>query len=371
MSARCPDCGRFTRDAHTHNPQVLAQADDIERSLRLAGYGPSTAARIGKHVRKFAADTGATDLWTVTAGQVDDWLATQPAQYGASLRTAYRWAASAGRVESNPCAPRRPGPARREPPPAWREPLAAFRKWMVAQRMSGETITMYRGRLIQLAYETGRGPFELDGEALCTWLSRHRWSRQTAHSSAAVLAVFYRWAYNTGRADANLAADIPRVRLGEGGGRRPPALDIYRAALASASPRVRVMLRLAGELGLRRGEIARITHADMVTDTDGAWLTVHGKGGKKRVLPVPEGLAAEMAAWWDSHDSSWLFPQRWDQSAPISPQTASKSISRLLPVGVSAHHLRHMFGTLAYAETRDLLGVQRLLGHVSPATTRT
>ena len=35
----------------------------------------------------------------------------------------------------------------------------------------------------------------------------------------------------------------------------------------------------------------------------------------------------------------------------------------------SAHHLRHWFGTMAYAERRDLRAVQDAVGHGSPAQT--
>jgi len=38
--------------------------------------------------------------------------------------------------------------------------------------------------------------------------------------------------------------------------------------------------------------------------------------------------------------------------------------------GVTMHQLRHRFATMAYAVDTDVLVVQRLLGHASPATTQ-
>ncbi len=47
-----------------------------------------------------------------------------------------------------------------------------------------------------------------------------------------------------------------------------------------------------------------------------------------------------------------------------------KAMRRALGFASSAHALRHRFATRAYAGTHDLLAVQRLLGHASPATTQ-
>lgn len=45
-------------------------------------------------------------------------------------------------------------------------------------------------------------------------------------------------------------------------------------------------------------------------------------------------------------------------------------LSRLLGPGATGHGLRHRFASKAYQGTRDLLAVQQLLGHSSPATTQ-
>lgn len=49
------------------------------------------------------------------------------------------------------------------------------------------------------------------------------------------------------------------------------------------------MLRLAGEAGLRRAEIAQVHTADLM---DGGALLVHGKGGKNRVVPISTYLVS-------------------------------------------------------------------------------
>ena len=54
----------------------------------------------------------------------------------------------------------------------------------------------------------------------------------------------------------------------------------------------------------------------------------------------------------------------------VSAWEAGRNLSRALGPGWSGHTLRHRFGTRVYAASGDLLSLQQLLGHSSPATTR-
>jgi integrase len=129
------------------------------------------------------------------------------------------------------------------------------------------------------------------------------------------------------------------------------------------------MLRLAGEAGLRRAEVAQVHHRDLSAGLDGASLLVHGKGGKLRVVPISESLAAALRA---AHtpgmpEDSWLFPT--GLGGHLSPDVVGRLVARALPDGWTMHTLRHRFGTRAYRGTRNLRAVQVLLGHESIATT--
>ncbi len=124
------------------------------------------------------------------------------------------------------------------------------------------------------------------------------------------------------------------------------------------------MLRLAAELGLRRGEVARV-HSRDVLDDDGGWsLLVHGKGNRDRVVPMPDPLADAIR----SRPAGYLFPG--DDDGHLSPKRVGALVSGLLPPGVTMHALRHRFATRAYTVGRDLFAVQELLGHASPDVTR-
>lgn len=127
---------------------------------------------------------------------------------------------------------------------------------------------------------------------------------------------------------------------------------------------MRLILRLAAEVGLRRAEIASIHSHDLVDDLLGWSLVVHGKGGRERVVPLPTPLALELHA----RGSGWVFPGA--DHGHLSPRWVGKLAARVMPEGWTIHTLRHRFATRAYGLDRDLLVVQTLLGHASPVTTR-
>lgn len=144
---------------------------------------------------------------------------------------------------------------------------------------------------------------------------------------------------------------------------RPAPDAVWSAAMAGADPRVRLMLRLAAEAGLRRAEIARVHRRDLTRGAAGAELLVHGKGAKLRVVPLGDDLAVAIAA-----ADGFLFPGD-DEGGHLSPRWVGKLMAGALPDHWTAHTLRHRFATRAYRGSRNLRAVQVLLGHSSGATT--
>ena len=142
--------------------------------------------------------------------------------------------------------------------------------------------------------------------------------------------------------------------------RRAEALGLAWRLVSALSARS----DLAAELGLRAHEVAKVHKDDIHHDLFGLALTVRGKGGKDRPMPLSDDLAREvrlLAA------GGWLLPGRID--GHLSGPYLGKLVARALPGVWTMHTLRHRFGTLA-AEEGDLIAVQRLLGHASVATTQ-
>jgi integrase len=202
---------------------------------------------------------------------------------------------------------------------------------------------------------------------LVSWCGRQAWAAETRRAHRTTYRGFWRWALAEGLVDVDAAAALPRVK--PAAPRPRPAPDrVYLATLAAADDRVRMMVRLATELGMRRAEVAQVHARDLVEDLDGWSLVVHGKGARDRLMPMPAALAAAVRTY-ASEQGGWLFPGRND--GHLSPRWVGKLVGRAMPEGWTMHKLRHRAAVRVHeAGGRDLAVTQDFLGHASPATTR-
>lgn len=243
----------------------------------------------------------------------------------------------------------------------------ALGAWTEALRSGGRPATTIRLRtqhIRQLAQAfSPASPWSITTADLIAWCAAHDWRPETRHSVRSSLRGFYAWGFGAGLIEADPSVGLPAVH------RAPPRPhpcpdDVLLEIIASAPPRERLMLRLAASCGLRRGEVAQVHTRDLLRDAAGWALMVHGKGGRVRVVPLPDALADEML----SRGTGWVFPGA--VNGHLSPQHVGDLVAALLPPGWSMHSLRHRFATRAYSVDRDLLTVQQLLGHSSPTTTQ-
>lgn len=245
----------------------------------------------------------------------------------------------------------------------WENEIAGWAGWMRAAGRPPSTINLraYHVRRVGEAHP-GRSPWELTVDDLAAWLGSHDWSPETRRSYRASLRTFFGWGHVTGRVAGNPAALLPTVGLPAGKPRPAPDV-VYRQALLAAAPRERLMLRLGANVGLRRGEICRVRGDDVELEPAGWSLRVVGKGGRVRIVPLLDDIAAELQA-----HSGWVFPG--NDGGHLSAAYVGKRMSRLLGPGWTAHTLRHLFAAKAYAHERDIRACQELLGHASVVTTQ-
>lgn len=251
-------------------------------------------------------------------------------------------------------------------PGRWR---TAIDQWAVYARtqtsVSLATIQTRREHLERCARTVGcADPWKVSGEWLYGWFDSQPWARETRRSHRATLRGFYGWGVACGHVKESPASWLPSVRAGKPNP-HPTLEDDYWRAVQGADVRELVMLRLGVEVGFRRAEIAKAHSRDLIKDLEGWSLRAHGKGDRERVLPLPEDLARVLRAM----PAGYFFPG--SDHGHLSPRWVGTLVSRLLPVGYSAHSLRHLFATRAHAASgRDLLVVCQLLGHASVETTR-
>ncbi|MCM3577457.1 tyrosine-type recombinase/integrase [Micrococcus luteus] len=246
----------------------------------------------------------------------------------------------------------------------WDEALNHWTAWLRAADRASGTIKLRQSQVRRLAADVAPlGPWDVTADDLVAWLGRPGWSADTRRSHRAAVRTFYGWATSTGRLTVDPAAALPSVKA-RPGRPRPAAEDVIADALAAADERDALMIRLGAHAGLRACEIATLHSRRLRRDLDGWTVTVLGKGGKVRDVP----LSAELAGALRARPPGWAFPGR--QDGHLSAAYVSRRLSWALGAGTTGHQLRHRFGSAAYRGERDLRAVQVLLGHASVATTQ-
>lgn len=132
--------------------------------------------------------------------------------------------------------------------------------------------------------------------------------------------------------------------------------------------------------GLRVSELIALPRN--VLAADDRVLTITGKGGRERLVPLNDAargaLAAHLAALEKDEGraaSSWLFPTG-DGGQHITRQRLGQELKGLAlaanldPARVSPHVLRHAFASHLLERGADLRTVQQLLGHADISTTQ-
>lgn len=251
-------------------------------------------------------------------------------------------------------------------PLPWSVAISGYLWDMLALGTAPSSLDLRRYQLGRVARMVGaRDPWAVTSADLVSWAgSVTHWAANTRRSYRTTIRGFYAWALEAGHVASSPATALPRVRPAPPNPR--PAPDkVYRPALAAASTRERLMLRLAAEHGLRRGEIAVVHTRDLLDDLTGWSLVVHGKGNKDRLVPLLDDLAAEMRRL----PEGWAFPGRVD--GHLSPRWVGRLVTRLLEGDWTTHKLRHRAATAWWeASGHDVLTVGELLGHADPKTTR-
>ena len=115
-------------------------------------------------------------------------------------------------------------------------------------------------------------------------------------------------------------------------------------------------------------------------DWDAAEVTVLGKGGKRRSVPVGAPAMKSLLAWRsmrdsvkNSEESIALFLST--NGKRLSPRTVQARLRTLairagLPTHVHPHMMRHSFASHVLQSSQDLRAVQEMLGHASIASTQ-
>jgi len=261
-----------------------------------------------------------------------------------------------------------------------------LRQLEVERRASRHTLAAYRrdlAALLRLA--AGAEPAGLGPHDIRRFVARLHGEGLGGRSIARRLSAwrgFYRWLVRQ-RGLAHNPAD--GIRPPRAPSRLPGALTPDQAAaLLDAEPadelelRDRAMFELFYSSGLRLSELAAL-NVDAGDDAGAGEVTVTGKRGKTRIVPVGSKAVAALAAWRPVREGlaaagePALFVGR--RGRRLSVRSIEARLSRWatrcgLGVNVHPHMLRHSFASHLLQSSGDLRAVQELLGHASIRSTQ-
>ena len=302
-----------------------------------------------------------------------------------------------------------------QPPPDL-TPLAQayLHELHVLRQLSPHTLTAYQHDLRQLqllAHEDSSELLSATNAQVRRWAARLHAKNQSPRSIARTLSAWRGWFDWLGQQSAEkkrmnkihlLANPVADVKAPKRSKPLPKALSVEQAialvqqAQSEAaekqdldSIRDAALIELLYSSGLRLSELLGI---DVLIsrdrkeasagwlDWDAAEVTVLGKGGKRRSIPVGLPAMNALRAWRN-------FQQAADLQSPsralfisakgqrLGPRTVQARLRTLairagLPTHVHPHMLRHSFASHVLQSSHDLRAVQEMLGHASIASTQ-
>jgi len=277
--------------------------------------------------------------------------------------------------------------------------VEAFLEMMVAERGAAENTRAAYGRdLIHFKkFLLGRrrdldSARQVDIRAYLTRQAEAQMAPRSVARRLSALRQFYRFLFAEGvrTDDPTGGIDSPRQ------GRPLPKIlsegEVARLlAAARAWPgrdglRAVALVELFYATGLRISELITLPAAALACDP--RVLTVRGKGGKERLVPLGAPARAAVAAYrsaWAAEgkrqpksrlaESRWLFPSRGG-ATHLSRQRVAQMLKGLAiaagidPGKVSPHVLRHAFASHMLDRGADLRALQKMLGHADITTTQ-
>ena len=290
----------------------------------------------------------------------------------------------------------------------------------VLRQLSPHTLKAYRldlGELQAFAADDSVELLKVSNAHIRRWAGRMHSKNKSSRTIARALSAWRGWydwltekdarrEAQAGRATANLIANpVDDVKAPKRLKSLPKALSVEQAlslvnqAVQEAEEkkdletvRDAAIIDLLYSSGLRLSELLGIDIMQSKDrqhesagwlDWDAAEVTVLGKGGKRRSVPVGEPAIQSLKAWREIRGqvsqvgqaqlSNALFISA--KGTRLSPRTVQARLRTLamragLPTHVHPHMMRHSFASHVLQSSQDLRAVQEMLGHASIASTQ-
>ncbi len=146
-----------------------------------------------------------------------------------------------------------------------------------------------------------------------------------------------------------------------------------------------LIARLMSESGMRVSEVVglEVDNLGAIDEKNGyAMASIIGKGRKRRFVPIPGGLARDLFGYIElerekileikkiSKVTKVLFLSHFGRALTTGYiQGIFRSLSKKIKRKITPHSLRHTFATYDYLKNRDIVRLQKILGHSSVKVT--
>jgi site-specific recombinase XerD len=264
--------------------------------------------------------------------------------------------------------------------PVARLVLTYIRGRVARGEIKHNTAARQRSILMGFADSYGRRPVNLLGRKhIEQWMEqRQDLSPASRRNEFQAVRQFTRWLMVEKQIKTDPCATMRAPKVPRSVPRAMPHDDVQRLLGALPDNRARLVTALMLNMGLRRGEVLSLQAGDY--DTHARTITVVGKGGHARLLPVPDEVAHHMRAYMTERGNvAGPLVLREDGRGGISDSRLGQLVrSWMEDAGVkvragdgrAAHSLRHTLATNVVAVEPDLRVVQQILGHVSLTSTQ-
>ena len=271
-----------------------------------------------------------------------------------------------------------------------RRPLSELAEQFVATlaiTLRPGTCANYRTHLRRFCGWLGKhgvGLLQLDREQVVRWLAHlgeQDLTPSTRCSTILQVRSYLRWLYERGLLERPAeqlirSTDLPKLPRYLPRPLSPAADRQLRARLSASSCRYQQGLLLMRNTGLRIGELCALQYDCVRSDAQGnRFLKVPlGKLNNERLVP----LDTETAELIDKLQSKGSAERSWLLPSPLGQRTYPSLYYRALRQAcegididgrMTSHRLRHSYATTLLSGGMSLVGLMRLLGHLSYQTT--
>jgi integrase/DNA-directed RNA polymerase subunit RPC12/RpoP len=236
--------------------------------------------------------------------------------------------------------------------------IIEFVWYLKKQGYAPSTIDTY-ARIIKTLYNKGANLY--DSESVKKVIAQQDWSKGRKWNVVKAYTLFLKM--------QGLTWEKPRYKPVE---KLPfiPTENEIDELIAGCSKQVSAFLQLLKETGARRGEIFNLKWSDIDLVNRTVRITPE-KGSEPRIFRISEKLAAMLSHLPKLSNSVWKIKSAKNLERQFRKER--KRIAHKLGnprlLQIHFHTLRHWKATIEYAKTKDILYVQKLLGHRSLKTT--